>query len=196
MKILYHLPLRLSRRKFIKIMRNQDYKHWFYRLPAELLEDEGPVVACVYAVLLNGSDEGTHRTDMKVDTIAKKCGIAVRTVRTVIDRLAEINLVQRTKQGRRTVYDIHPILLPREHNADYLPEHGKLQGDTFEDVLRRIPNCNLQNHYKNCLLALGYALDGMALFSLQEIEEEYKQAFGTKKTNELVGQISFFDEED
>lgn len=154
-------------------------KRYFYRLPSEVMEEHGPIVAAVYAVLLDACQEGVFRADLKVETIAKKCGITDRTVRTAIHKLVELGLVRRAKDGRRTVYDIVPILPPKERNKSYVPETYQLLGDTYRDLLRRIPDQTSRRHYQNMLERLGYPLDEEALFDLRTIsvqaEDKRKQ---------------------
>lgn len=147
-------------------------KYYFYRLPAELLEQHGPTVAAVYSVLLNGCTEGIFRTDMKIEVLAQKCGMKKRQVITVINQLEELGLVRRVKDGRRTVYDVIPILPPKQHGKEYVPEPGKFANETYEDLLLRIPNREWRERLKEQLLLAGFSLKSTAYFGLRNIDNE------------------------
>lgn len=147
-------------------------KYYFYRLPAELAEKHGLIVAGVYAVLLNACTEGIYRADIKLETIAQKCNLSKRSVQYTIDQLEEIGLVRRVKDGRRTVYDVIAVLPPKQHKADYLPETEHLRGDTYEDLILRIPNAVRQEHFREQLRLLGHGIKETAYLSLRQIDAE------------------------
>lgn len=77
---LYHTSLHLSRRKW-------KLKTYFYRLPAEVMEEYGTTAACVYAVLLNACEEDEFRADLKIATIMKKCKL---TKKPLLQRLISL----------------------------------------------------------------------------------------------------------
>lgn len=155
-------------------------KKYFYRLPAEVTEEHGPIVAVVYSVLLDACQEDAFRADLKVETIAKKSGVAVRTARDTINKLAELGLVRRVKDGRRTVYDVVPVLPPKERNKNYVPESYISPGETYRDILKRIPDPTTREHYKRQMEILGLPLDEAALFNLRTIS-----TFAASKKKEL-----------
>ena len=142
-------------------------KRFFYRLPAELMEEYGATVAVVYAVLLDACQEGIFRADLKTETIAKKTKTTVRCVITAINKLEELGLVKRTKEGRRTVYDVVPVLPPKKREENYIPESYHMLGDTYRDIINRIPNLTIRHHYANLIVKHGCNLDQEALFSLR-----------------------------
>jgi len=166
--------LHLSRRKF-------KLKRFFYRLPAELLEEEGGTVAIVYALLLDACAEGTFRADLKVETIAKKGKYTTRSVISAINRLVEIGLVKRVKEGRRTVYDVVPILPAKKREHDYVSEEYFHYGETYTDMLQRIPDATVRQHYQAMIERLGFPLDEKAVISLRGVSAFYSKSFSLEE---------------
>lgn len=195
-------------------------KRFFYRLPAELMEEQGATVAVVYSVLLDACQEGIFRADLKTETIAKKTKFTTRSVITAVNKLEELGLVKRTKEGRRTVYDVVPVLPPKKREENYISESYHMPGDTYRDVINRIPNWTIRNHYAELLAKYGCRLDQEAIFSLRylsamvdkEHEKELRAAdnlgdqtriaetgamtkftdYGEDEKAEFEGQLSFF----
>lgn len=104
-----------------------------------------------------------------------------KTVIATIDKLVKVGLVHREKIGTRTVYDIVPVLPPKKHNENYAAEDYRQHGDTYRDMLRRIPNLTVRRHYQSILEELGYNLDSEAFFTLRIIAARYRE----KKNHEL-----------
>lgn len=148
---------------------NEEMKRYFYRLPAEVMEEHGHTVAVVYSVLLDACQEGVFRANLKVETIMKKCKMSKQTVISTINKLVEIGLIKRAKEGRRTVYDVVPVLPPKERNKGYVPETYRVYGDTYEELLKNIPDPTIREHYKKQMELLGFPMDEVALFDLRTI---------------------------
>ena len=211
---LYHTSLHLSRRTKWKMN-----KKYFYRFSGDMLEEHGLTVTGVYSVLLDACQEGSFRADLKVETIAKKLKLTDRTVRATLNQLEDLGFVRRVKEGRRTVYDVVPVLPPKERNKNYVPETYMLYGDTYRELLRRVPDETVRRHYQNMIEQLGYPLDEQALFDLRTISgfanertkkktlielEESGEAYvggfdkftdySEEEKAEFEGQLTFFDE--
>lgn len=194
-------------------------KKYFYRFSGDMLENYGLTVTGVYSVLLDACQEGSFRADLKIETIAKKLKLTKMTVISTITQLEELGLVRRVKDGRRTVYDVVPVLPPKERNKNYIPETYMLYGDTYQDLLRRIPDETVRRHYQDMIEQLGYPLDEQALFDLRtvsmfanertkkkaliELEESGEMHVGgfdkfteysAEERAEFEGQLTFFDE--
>ncbi|MBR1528010.1 MAG: helix-turn-helix domain-containing protein [Oscillospiraceae bacterium] len=155
-------------------------KDYFYRLSAYMVQEYGLTIGGVYSYLLDACEEDEFRANRKVETIAKKLKLTTRAVISVINKLEKLGYVKRVKIGRRTVYDIVPVLPPKKRNENYMAEDYRQSDDTYRDMLRRIPNLVIRKHYQKMLEELGYNLDGKAYFTLRTIAANYQEKKNTQ----------------
>jgi DNA-binding transcriptional MocR family regulator len=88
--------------------------HWFHVVRSMIVRDKiaemGVHAWAVYTVLKAYTALNTGKAWPSQDTIAKHIGVSLDTVYRALDRLTELNIVERTKVGRRNNYSLKEII--------------------------------------------------------------------------------------